>query len=358
MSIKITNIFILLSGLPPKKICISCFYFLGTMPINFSRKHIKFLYSKDYFVFEKSDGVRGILTWFRSKIYLLDRKLILNRILKASVITNKNFLNIKTTLLDGELCFNLLIQNYEYLIYDLICLFGDWRISTWDMRGRLRAISYVIKKSNFFFNKSLIKLKKKDIFKIFEIQNLFFRIIQNKTSFERIYINCQIENNVICNKNDGLVFTPNKISYISKSPFITFKWKYENGNSIDFISNESTSLHKKKKLIIKKLGIYLRMRNKIQFKFKNIKKINSRCFLSIYSFKETKCNIGEYLFNKKNSEWCFIKNRKDKNAANSFKIAINTLEISNECFYKSEIIDNLYKISLRIRRGKDVKIYY
>ena len=358
MSIKIINIFLLLSGLKFKNICFICLSFLGTMPVNFSRKHINFLYYKDYIIFEKSDGVRGILVWFKKKLYLLDRKLIITKIIKASAQIHKKWLNFKTTLLDGELCFNLLIDNYEYLIYDLICLFGDWRISTWDMIGRIQAIHYVIKKSKFLFNKLLIKLKKKDIFKIYEIQSLFFRIIENKVSLERVYINYQKNNNMICNKNDGLIFTPNKIPYISKFPFITFKWKYENGNSIDLNAKKNIRYNKKKKLVLEKIGIYSRMRNKIQFKFTNVKKINCKSFFSVSYCKKTEDIIGEYLFNKKNCEWYFNKYRKDKNYANSFKVAINTLEISNECFYKNEIIDNLYKISLRIKRGKDLKVIY
>ena len=85
ISSKISKILVLLSGIPRKKLCFFCLFFLGSMPISLSRKHITLLYSKDYFIFEKSDGIRGILVWFKKKIYILDRKLVLNKIIKTKV---------------------------------------------------------------------------------------------------------------------------------------------------------------------------------------------------------------------------------------------------------------------------------
>ena len=170
---------------------------------------------------------------------------------------------------------------------------------------------------------------------------------------ERVYINYQLINKVICNKTDGIIFTPNKISYICKFPFIVFKWKYENGNSIDFDIKKNIQSNVRKNFVFKKLGIYSTIRNKIQYKFKNVKKINYKSAFDISSSNKTEKTIGEYLFNKKKSEWCFTKNRKDKKYANSIKVVINTLEISNESFYMNEMIDIVYKISLRVKRGKD-----
>nr|UXY88493.1 mRNA capping enzyme [Cryptomonas curvata] len=354
---KTTKSLFLLSGLPIDQLCQLCIFFFGSMPINFSRKHINLLYSKDYFMFEKSDGVRGILISLKRKIYLLDRNLILTKIINNSKRIDKIFLCAKTTLIDGELCFNLIIENYEYLIYDLICHCGDWRISTWDLKSRINASKYIIKKLDYFFCKFSIQLKKKDIFKINEIQNLFYRIVENNFSIDRIYINYRKKNNLICNKNDGVIFAPNKIFYISKFPFITFKWKYENGNSIDFIIKKHLKRKNKKKTIFRRLWLYSGTGNINQFKFKNIKKINYNSILKIFYLNKNENKVGEYLFNKKTSDWCFIKNRKDKKNANSIKVVINTLEIMNECFFKNELIDNLFKICLRTKRGKDFKFF-
>ena len=229
------------------------------------------------------------------------------------------------------------------------------------MEGRMNLIKYLASKIKCYLGKLNINLKKKDIFRTCEIQNLFYRIIQNNISIERVYINYQTSGNIICNKNDGIIFTPNKITYISKFPFITFKWKYENGNSVDFSTRKNIQLNLRKKFVFRKQAIFTSIKNKTQFKLKNIKKVNYKTVFDIFHyshFKKTERPIGEYLLNKKKSDWCFIKNRKDKKYANSIKVVMNTLEISNEGFYKNEIVDTIYKVNTRMKRGKDFIIHF
>ena len=57
---------------------------------------------------------------------------------------------------DGELTFNLILEKYKYLIYDVGIIYGDWRITSWDLYSRFRAVeSFMI----FFYDKIQIKDK-------------------------------------------------------------------------------------------------------------------------------------------------------------------------------------------------------
>jgi hypothetical protein len=249
----------------------------------------------------------------------------------------------------------LLVENYEFLVYDLICFSRDWRISSWDLKGRVNLSKFFLDKNAFFLNNLMIKIKTKDVFKVQEIRNLFGNILENTINNERIFINHQRLDNLMCNKNDGIILTPNKCIYISKSPFITFKWKYENGNSIDFSVKKSVINENKKAGIFLKTNLYLRIGKTTDFRVRNQKKINHLLFFKIPRCQNNQNRISEFLINKKTSNWCFIKNRNDKKIANSIKIIVNTMETINENLLKDELTDNLLKFELRIKRGKIFK---
>nr|UXY87491.1 mRNA capping enzyme [Cryptomonas sp.] len=345
----------ILSGIPKKNICTYCLFFVGSMPINFGRRYVSLLYSREYLVFEKSDGIRGFFVFLQNKIYLLDRNFFLTDITCIIGGSKKKNSNFNNTILDGELSFNLFKEDYEFLIYDSMCLSGDWRISSWDLNGRINIINVIANKISLFINVYNMNLIRKDTYKINEIQELFDKVIENKFNFDRVYINIHRNDKLICNKNDGLVFTPVKMSYISKFPLITFKWKYENGNSIDLLCKKNFEPRFKEKNLFRKFGLFYRIGKYSQFKFKDLRKINSKPFYKIFKTEMNKNGIIECLLNKKISSWNYIKIRNDKEKSNSIKVAINTLEIISQCFFKSELIDNLFKLNIRKKRGKILK---
>mmetsp|Transcript_35713 Transcript_35713/g.69968 ORF Transcript_35713/g.69968 Transcript_35713/m.69968 type:complete len:126 (-) Transcript_35713:20-397(-) len=123
------------------------------MPKNFSRSKINFFKFKDFFILEKSDGVRYLNLLGRKKSFFLDRNLCLHKIPKEK--KQKNYKK-QGTILDGEMSLNLIKEAYEYLIYDIICFEGDWRVSTWDLKGRISVINNLKKKK-----KTLWKLDSK-----------------------------------------------------------------------------------------------------------------------------------------------------------------------------------------------------
>mmetsp|Transcript_24548 Transcript_24548/g.56889 ORF Transcript_24548/g.56889 Transcript_24548/m.56889 type:complete len:256 (-) Transcript_24548:2541-3308(-) len=252
--------------------------------------------------------------------------------------------------------FNLVKQEYEYLIYDIICFEGDWRVSTWDLNARINLIDRIKKKSSFLGNWLRNNIKKKDFFSKINIKNLFQNIQKNFFSKDHIYVNQNRLENLLCNKNDGLIFTLSKSIYFTKHPNFAFKWKYEEGNSVDFLTN----FEKTKKLDQK---IFFSKEN---FFCKNIKKnlfniFEKKKFLYNFSpvYKKAKTisqTIEEYNFNPKKGKWSFSKKRPDKNNPNSIKVLLTTLENVAEKIYKFEIIDRLIKQNIRESRGKNFSL--
>lgn len=146
----IFSFFSLLSGLPRNLICSKCLFFIGPMPVNLDRSSLLDIYKKEYLILEKSDGIRYLFFCDLEKFFLIDRKMKTNVIFKEKKQTQK-FLNF----LDGELTFNLFFEKYYYLIYDAGIIKGDWRISSWDLYSRLRAVNIFI----FFLISKFLKKK-------------------------------------------------------------------------------------------------------------------------------------------------------------------------------------------------------
>lgn len=338
--------FSLLSGLSFTKICKKCFFFIGTLPINFSRRKINFSKFKEIFLLEKSDGIRYLFLIGNKKCFLLDRNLIF---FGMPANFEKIFKN-EGTILDGELCFNLLKQSYDYLFYDIFCFEYDWRISTWDIKGRSGLISKLLEK--IWMNKDLSteNFKKKDFFSPKNIQNLFKKILGNFYSNDHLYFNQNREKGSLCNKNDGLIFSCSKSVYFIKKADSTFKWKYEEGNSIDFFANYEKRMEKfggknylKTTLSCQNTKKYLLyILEKERFIFPSL----------FFKYKKDSRDIEEFNFNRQKGKWFLSKKRPDKKNPNSAKVVLNTLENICETIHKNELIDRLTKQFLRQNRGK------
>ena len=155
----------LLCGLPKNLICPKCFFFIGPMPVNLDRQSLIDIFHKEYVILEKSDGIRNLLFCDYNILSIIDRKLASHKIL-SNRISKKRL----PTFLDGELTFNMLFEKYNYLIYDVGIISGDWRISSWDLYSRSKALKNFIiwlredfyLKNNFFafYNKKSVEDRK------------------------------------------------------------------------------------------------------------------------------------------------------------------------------------------------------
>mmetsp|Transcript_67660 Transcript_67660/g.180890 ORF Transcript_67660/g.180890 Transcript_67660/m.180890 type:complete len:228 (-) Transcript_67660:2884-3567(-) len=208
---KIHKVLSFLSGLPNKYLCTKCVCFIGNIPFDLYKKYFFYSCVKSHLIFEKSDGFRQIFIYFKQKIYLFSRKCSLVKIIKKNLSRKNNF-NSKI-ILDGELCFNLVSETYEFLIYDLISFYEDWRVLSWNLKSKIRFFEITLKDiiCSLKFN-----VKKKNEFRTNRIQSLFNNLIKNTIFQNQLYLNHQVKSDLICNENDGIVFTPSRLFFFFK----------------------------------------------------------------------------------------------------------------------------------------------
>jgi hypothetical protein len=319
------------------------------MPVNFSREKFEKIKNKDYFALEKSNGYRFLFFVKGFCYYFIDRNFSIHRTIKLKNLKKK--FKKKITIYDGEISYNLIREDFDLILYDIICYNDDWRISTWDLNGRVNIINKI--KNQQLLNKwEKNNIKKKDFFFKINIKFLFEQIYFNFFSNEFIYINKNLKETFICNKNDGVIFVHNKSTYFTKFPSNIFKWKCEKEISLDFLSKNYPNKNSEKKIKLIKSALFCQgFRNNLIL----IKKTKKKFFFKKKKFffiNKKIIKIKEYIFIRKKGKWEDIKNRPDKNKPNSFKVILNTLENIIENFFKFEIIDKSFKQSLRKKRGK------
>jgi len=335
-----------LSGLPKQKICSKCFFFIGPMPVNLDRVSLIDLCKKEHIILEKSDGIRYLLFYDKRRLSIIDRK-----IKSYSIFKNKNLINKKLIFLDGELTFNLILEKYNYLIYDTGIITGDWRISGWDLYSRLRAVENLLQSlccDLFFKNRFLVE---KLFFFKYNIRKNFEAISINSYTKENVFLNVGLKNLFHCNKNDGIIFSPLRVNYALKTTCTTFKWKYEFENTMDLLIQKN---------VIKKF-----YKKPLSFPYNLASTINKNKFFKVYKGKKLillkkridskYClakNIGEFRYIQKKGSWVLKKYRYDKTYPNSVRVLCNTLKIISESINKLELVDKVLKFQTRKERGK------
>lgn len=227
--------------------------FLGTMPINFARRHLEFIRNKPYWISEKTDGVRFFLFISRGVMpsvqlggssssvavasapsaYLVDRSNTYYKIPQFAALAQ--FLSpTSDTLLDGELVRRYRSDSYYFLMYDVIAVDGK---SVWNeaMKDRLAHITELVKR----FDEYMVANPQ---------QPLPFTLLQKeivpKERFEavrsKIVLQPDGETSVYGDATgshyhltDGLIFMPEQ-----RYPLYTcqemFKWKFVDRQTIDF----------------------------------------------------------------------------------------------------------------------------
>lgn len=217
--------------------------FLGSMPINLYRSSLDRVQSMDYFVTEKSDGVRYLLYIIplgpdnvpeaifmdRSKTFFtLPCSKVLGKLLKSG------------TILDGEIVFNLTQKKSVFLVFDIL----SWNNVSLINHKFATRIDFVNKTVVPYYNNHLklhindetntdtsevlLIIKKRFLFKQ-DIGQLLDSIKTNQSG-ERIYKDSPNRHHL----NDGIIFQPNT-PYVFSRYYDLLKWKWPDLRSIDVI---------------------------------------------------------------------------------------------------------------------------
>ncbi|EJW04981.1 hypothetical protein EDEG_00098 [Edhazardia aedis USNM 41457] len=187
--------------------------FPGSHPVTLLKKNFEDLNKRDYYVCEKSDGVRLMLNYLpenREYMYFLDRK----NEFYAHPIKFKNDRTLNHTLFDGEL-FEIKDDDRKYLmyaIYDAVIFDGKY-IGNLSLNQRL---TYAMKFVNEYIEKpEVLGITIKKMSKSYHCYEIYKQTSQQK------------------HKNDGLIFTPVDEPYVPGRCNILFKWKPAELNTVD-----------------------------------------------------------------------------------------------------------------------------
>lgn len=220
--------------------------FLGSMPINMFRSSLNKVLSSDYYVGEKSDGVRYLMYVINTgnndkNCVLMNRSKVLRffpgsqklgRILKGDCV------------LDGEIVYNLTLKKYVFVIFDILC----WTF--FDDRGALRTANVMHQKFE-----ERIKLLEEEVISRYESasdpcsgsevellckrflpKNQISHLVKNfhtESSGEKFYY--EKDNGThFHHYTDGIIFQPNSHYVISRF-YDFFKWKWADMRSVDLV---------------------------------------------------------------------------------------------------------------------------
>ncbi|KAG5984297.1 mRNA-capping enzyme subunit alpha [Claviceps digitariae] len=208
--------------------------FPGAQPVSFGRQHLEELQKQDYYVCEKSDGIRYLfyLTVDEEGLeahYLIDRKndywFITNRNLHFPLENNTQAFHTKT-LVDGELVWDSLPDGKKeprFLVFDCLVMDGN------------KLMDRTLDKRLAYFKERLYTPYKK-LFREYPDELRFQPFFVEMKPFQLAYgIEMMFKQILpsLRHGNDGLIFTCRNTSYRHGTDPHILKWKPPEENTID-----------------------------------------------------------------------------------------------------------------------------
>ncbi|GAB1320130.1 Dcp1p-Dcp2p decapping enzyme complex alpha subunit [Madurella fahalii] len=210
--------------------------FPGAQPVSFARRHLEELRREDYYVCEKSDGIRYLLYLTSDEHnnechYLIDRKndywWIAQRNLHFPLTHDRTAFHTGT-LIDGELVMDSLPNGEKepkFLVFDLLALDGKADLLAKPLDKRLG-----------YFKEHVMK-PYKSLFAAFpeELPYQAFKVEMKEMQFSYgIEMMFREVLPALKHENDGLIFTCRTSPYqFGTDPHI-LKWKAPHENTVDF----------------------------------------------------------------------------------------------------------------------------
>jgi hypothetical protein len=222
------------------------FEFLGSMPINLYRKSFKNVQNMDYFLTEKTDGVRYLMYTMEDanlgmQCILCNRDCLLSYFPGGKIITEKLGVGC---VFDGEVVFNVSLNRYVFLIFDVLMLDFQSLIEM-SFEERLNSLENVLDDSILEELSELIDqetsqkgllLRRKRYFKKDEITDLIncFQVDTQTAGHgngERYFTDTSTGKR--SHLTDGIIFQPAAKAYEMGRCYDLFKWKWSDMRSVD-----------------------------------------------------------------------------------------------------------------------------
>ncbi|CAO3616226.1 unnamed protein product [Mucor fragilis] len=214
---------------------LNSYKFPGAQPISFGAKQLREIEEEDFFVAEKSDGVRclALLTVNHRRepeVYLFDRKSNFHvvRNFRFPIPGDPSFQKcLKNTIIDGEFVLDKEedgTTQLRFLLFDCLCIESNVLVS----RGLMSRLGYL--------KSEIIKPHQEMIRKNPHLRKQLPFLVEFKE--QQFTYHLDIVFNEIIPKlkhgNDGLIFTSVNAPYAMGTCNKMLKWKPLNENSVDF----------------------------------------------------------------------------------------------------------------------------
>uniref|UniRef100_K3W9X5 mRNA 5'-phosphatase n=1 Tax=Globisporangium ultimum (strain ATCC 200006 / CBS 805.95 / DAOM BR144) TaxID=431595 RepID=K3W9X5_GLOUD len=220
--------------------------FSGTMPVGFARWHIPLVKTREYFVSEKTDGVRYFLVVAGDAVVLVDRS---NAPFVASGLDLLKLVLPEGTVLDGELVFHQRENRYVFMVFDIIATGPSQSDSHVDkpFTERLRILNdflsdegpYAAGIRDLDINRhAILPILRKKWVPVRHISDVFRqiqRVQKRDQSLGRIY-----SDDKRTHYTDGIVFCPNT-PYVPNTHKEYLKWKWSDLITVDFLAQLTDS---------------------------------------------------------------------------------------------------------------------
>jgi len=214
-----------------------CNSFVGSMPVNFTRHNLDKILAgpeNDYFLSEKTDGLRHLLVFTGNKTaVLVDRKMKGGKRLKSKTGEDPFALIVPLVqpgaVFDGEVVMSRSFQPPRpvFIIFDILALSASEPVVLLRFEERLRKLhqySFLDSQRSHDLATSALPLVVKKFYTRSHIDRLFNRIIEKRG--QRYYQYRDANNNLLHNHlTDGIIFHPNR-PYVCGPDFDLLKWKY------------------------------------------------------------------------------------------------------------------------------------
>jgi hypothetical protein len=175
----------------------------------------------------------------------------------------------------------------------------------------------------------------KDYYEKKNVRELFNHIKKDPKG-DYVYVNHSRRDGVMCNLNDGVIFTPCKMPYVVKNCSALLKWKPPHLNSIDFALQLERAVDPRSDTPTVRTYIAYRSENgnsrlrEVYFPSK-LKRTWAE------AFEEYNNCIVELSYDRGGGEWRFIRRRDDKDVPNFSGTVIDTMESIAESMDREEL---------------------
>ncbi|KIK59608.1 hypothetical protein GYMLUDRAFT_169447 [Collybiopsis luxurians FD-317 M1] len=207
--------------------------FPGSQPVSFGTRDLLKLENQDFWVCEKSDGIRVLLLILLDqagqRVFLIDRHNTYREIIGLFFPHHENPINpLRNTIVDGELVIDVdprtRRETVRLLVFD--CLVVD------DQNVMSRPLDKRYGRLNLWFYKPYAKMIR-DHPRVAETQPFDIKVKEIKSSYnvDQVF---SIDIPALQHGNDGLIYTCVNSPYSPGTDSNILKWKPPSENSIDF----------------------------------------------------------------------------------------------------------------------------